>query len=160
MGLTGVPQSFALKWPNDVLLNGGKVAGILLESTGLGTAAAQLAIGVGVNLIGAPEAGMVESGAVVPVSVLGETGLRIEPEAFLAALAPAYAQWEAVFLQDGFAPLRAEWLAHAARLGEPIRARTGAQTREGVFETIDSAGNLILRMSHGPVAIPAAEVFF
>lgn len=158
--LTGVPQAFALKWPNDVLLNGGKVAGILLESTGLGTAAAQLAIGVGVNLIGAPEASMVEPGAVVPVSVLGETGLRIEPEAFLAALAPAYAQWEAVFLQDGFAPLRAEWLAHAARLGEPIRARTGAQTREGVFETIDSAGNLILRMSHGPVAIPAAEVFF
>jgi BirA family biotin operon repressor/biotin-[acetyl-CoA-carboxylase] ligase len=155
-----VPQAFTLKWPNDVLLNGGKVAGILLESTGLGTGAAQLAIGIGVNLIGAPDSSMVEPGAVAPVSVLGETGMRIEPEAFLAALAPAYAHWEALFLRDGFAPLRAEWLDHAARLGEPIRARTGTQTREGVFETIDSAGNLILRMSHGPVAIPAAEVFF
>ena len=56
--------------------------------------------------------------------------------------------------------LRQEWLAHAARLGDTIRARTGTQTREGVFETIDPAGNLILRMSSGPVAIPAAEVFF
>ena len=46
------------------------------------------------------------------------------------------------------------------RLGEAIRARTGTQTRVGVFETIDPAGNLILRMSSGPVAIPAAEVFF
>ena len=121
---------------------------------------AHLAIGIGVNLIGAPDASMVEPGAVVPVSVLGETGLRIEPEAFLAALAFAYAQWEWVFVTEGFAPLRAEWLAHAARLGEPIRARTGTQAREGVFETIDSAGNLILRMNHGTVAIPAAEVFF
>ena len=80
--------------------------------------------------------------------------------ALFDALAPAYAAWEAVFVAEGFAPLRQEWLAHAARLGETIRARTGTQTREGVFETIDPAGNLILRMSSGPVAIPAAEVFF
>ncbi len=64
------------------------------------------------------------------------------------------------FRPQGFAPLRAEWLAHAARLGEPIRARTGADTRDGVFETIDAAGTLILRTATGPVAIPAAEVFF
>ena len=58
------------------------------------------------------------------------------------------------------APLRSAWLAHAARLGEPIRARTGQESREGVFEGIDAQGNLILRMGQGPVAIPAAEVFF
>ena len=103
---------------------------------------------------------MVEPGATLPVSLLAETGLRVTPEAFLDALAPAYAAWEAVFVTEGFAPLRQEWLGHAARLGETIRARTGTQTREGVFETIDPAGNLILRMSSGPVAIPAAEVFF
>jgi BirA family transcriptional regulator, biotin operon repressor / biotin---[acetyl-CoA-carboxylase] ligase len=50
---------------------------------------------------------------------------------------------------EGFAPLRAEWLAHAARLGEPIRAAPGRHPR-GVFETIDPAGNLILRTGHGP----------
>lgn len=160
VALTGLPESFKLKWPNDVLLNGGKVAGILLESSGAGQGVQALAIGIGVNLIAAPDASQVEAGAVPPVSLLGETGLRVTPEAFLAALAPAYARWERVFVTEGFAPLRTEWLAHAARLGDTIRARTGTETREGVFETIDDTGALILRQSHGTVAIPAAEVFF
>jgi BirA family biotin operon repressor/biotin-[acetyl-CoA-carboxylase] ligase len=158
--ITGLPQSFELKWPNDVLCNGGKIAGILLESQGLNGPDPVLGIGIGVNLIAAPDASQVEAGAVPPVSLLQETGLRITPEAFLDALAPAYVRWEATFTTSGFAPLRTEWLAHAARLGEVIRARTGNDTREGVFETIDSAGNLILRTAQGPVAIPAAEVFF
>lgn len=159
VSLTGLPGAFALKWPNDVLLNGGKVAGILLESTASRTGF-DLAIGIGVNLIGAPDPAAVEPGATIPVSLLAETGLRVTPEAFLDALAPAYAAWEDAFVNQGFTALRQEWLTHAARLGDTIRARTGSQTREGVFETIDPAGNLILRMSSGPVAIPAAEVFF
>jgi BirA family transcriptional regulator, biotin operon repressor / biotin---[acetyl-CoA-carboxylase] ligase len=160
VAVTGLPGAFTLKWPNDVLLNGGKVAGILLESSGLGTAEATLCIGIGVNLIAAPDVAQLEPTAVPPVSLLAETGLRITPEGFLDALAPAYARWERVFTTDGFAPIRAEWLAHAARLGEVIRARTGENTREGVFDTVDASGSLILRMAQGPVAIPAAEVFF
>jgi BirA family biotin operon repressor/biotin-[acetyl-CoA-carboxylase] ligase len=158
--LTNLPQSFALKWPNDVLCNGGKIAGILLESQGLNTPEATLCIGIGVNLIAAPEASQVEPGAVPPVSLLQETGLKITPQAFLDALAPAYAAWEATFTTEGFAPLRTAWLSHAARLGQPIRARTGAETREGTFETIDATGNLILRTPQARLAIPAAEVFF
>jgi BirA family biotin operon repressor/biotin-[acetyl-CoA-carboxylase] ligase len=160
VALTGLPESFALKWPNDVLCNGGKCAGILLESQGLNGPHPVLCIGIGVNLIAAPDPGQVEPGAVHPLSLLQETGLRIAPGAFLDALAPAYGAWEATFTAEGFAPLRAAWLAHAARLGEPIRARTGTETREGVFETIDATGNLILRTAHGTLAIPAAEVFF
>lgn len=160
VALSGLPVGFTLKWPNDVLCNGGKLAGILLESTGLGGANPVLCIGIGVNLIAAPDPGLVEPGALPPVSLLQETGLRVTPEAFLDALAPAYARWEAAFTTNGFAPLRAAWLSHAARLGEVIRARTGSETREGVFETIDAQGNLILRMTTGAVAIPAAEVFF
>lgn len=158
--VTGIDRSFSLKWPNDVLCNGGKIAGILLESQGLNGPAPVLCIGIGVNLIAAPDPSQVEAGAVAPVSLLGETGLRITPEALLDALAPAFARWEAVFTAEGFAPLRAAWLAHAARLGEPIRARTGAETRDGLFETIDPQGNLILRTASGTLAIPAAEVFF
>lgn len=158
--VTGLDRSFTLKWPNDVLCNGGKLAGILLESQGLNGPDPVLCIGIGVNLIAAPDATQVEPGAVAPVSLLQETGLRITPEAFLDALAPAYVAWEAAFQTEGFAPLRAAWLAHAARLGETIRARTGKDSREGVFEGIDAQGNLILRAPQGKLAIPAAEVFF
>jgi BirA family transcriptional regulator, biotin operon repressor / biotin---[acetyl-CoA-carboxylase] ligase len=160
VSVTGLPGSFALKWPNDVLLNGGKVAGILLESAALGSPSATLCIGIGVNLITAPDPAAIEPGAVLPVSLLAETGLRIMPDAFLAALAPAYAHWEKTFTAEGFAPLREAWLANAARLGEVIRARTGGEEREGVFDTIDIHGNLILKMTAGVVAISAADVFF
>lgn len=160
VALTGLPAAFRLKWPNDVLLNGGKVAGILLEGLSTGQGLRHLAIGIGVNLIAAPDPSAVEPGAVPPVSLLSDTGLRVTPEAFLDALAPAFARWEAVLSEQGFAPVRAEWLAHAARLGEVIRARTGSEERQGVFETIDAGGALILRQGQGTVAIPAADVFF
>lgn len=155
VSLTGLPAAFSLKWPNDVLLNGQKLAGILLEASG-----DTLAIGIGVNLIAAPPPETVEPGAVVPASLLAETGLRLTPAAFLDALAPACARLEATFRSQGFAPLRAEWLAHAARLGTRITARTGSQSQTGIFETIDPAGNLVLRLACGTLAIPAAEVFF
>ena len=158
--VTGLEAGLTLKWPNDVLLNGGKVAGILLESQAAGAQVSHLAIGIGVNLIAAPDQSLLEAGALPAVTVLQETGLRISPEAFLDHLAPAFAHWEGVFTTQGFAPLRAEWLSHAARLGEVIRARTGTTSREGRFQTIDAAGALILQMAEGDVAIPAAEVFF
>lgn len=160
VGLTGLTANFSLKWPNDVLLNGGKLAGILLESSGAGQRIQILAIGIGVNLIAAPTAQQVEPGATPPVSLLGETGVRVTPEVFLTALARAYAQWESTFTTQGFEPLRREWLAHAARLGETIIARTGTKTETGVFETIDSAGALILTTPEARRAIPAAEIFF
>ncbi|MBC7478827.1 MAG: biotin--[acetyl-CoA-carboxylase] ligase [Pseudorhodobacter sp.] len=160
VALTDMPGAFQLKWPNDVLLNGGKVAGILLESQSAGSGIAHLAIGIGVNLIAAPDPASMEPGATSPVSLLHETGLRITPEAFLDHLAPAYAHWDEVLTTKGFAPLRQEWLTHAARLGQIIRARTASQTREGRFETIDTTGALILRQPAGPIAISAAEVFF
>ena len=160
VALTGLPQSFALKWPNDVLLNGGKLAGILLESTGTGPRIQHLAIGIGVNLIAVPQPDQVEPGATAPVSLLGETGVRVAPLAFLDALAPAYARWESLFTTLGFGPLRTEWLAHAARLGDTITARTGTRSDTGRFDGITETGALILTTSQGRNIIPAAEIFF
>jgi BirA family biotin operon repressor/biotin-[acetyl-CoA-carboxylase] ligase len=155
--MIGPTATLALKWPNDVLLNGGKVAGILLEAQ-TGHSGTILAIGLGVNLITHPPT---TDGAVVPpVSVFSETGLHLDLPNVLTRLAAAYAARETTFRTMGFAPIRADWLAHAARLGEPIRARTGDQIRDGVFQTIDDTGNLMLTMPSGTVAIPAAEVFF
>ena len=157
---TGRAEPFALKWPNDVLLNGGKVAGILLESVGAGSGVAHLAIGIGVNLVAAPGADQVEAGAVRPVSLLSETGARVTPEEFLDLLAVAYARAEAQFVSYGFTAIRSAWLARAARLGERIVARTGTETIEGTFETVDETGALVLKTAAGRRAIPAAEVFF
>jgi BirA family biotin operon repressor/biotin-[acetyl-CoA-carboxylase] ligase len=158
--LTGVPQAFSLKWPNDVLLNGGKLAGILLESTGAAGRVSHLVIGIGVNLIAAPPVETVEPGAVTPVSLLAETGVRITPESFLTHLAASFARWEETFQRQGFAPIREVWLDRAARLGEPVRARTGTRERRGIFETIDASGALVLNVDGQREAIPAAEVFF
>jgi BirA family biotin operon repressor/biotin-[acetyl-CoA-carboxylase] ligase len=157
---TGRDASFKLKWPNDVLLNGGKVAGILLESVGAGQGVSHLIIGIGVNLVAAPGADQVEPGAVPPVSLLSETGTRISPEAFLDLLAPAFARLEEQFSTYGFAPIRTAWLNEAARLGETITARTTSETITGRFETIDEAGNLILTTAKGRRVIPAADIFF
>lgn len=155
VSLTGMQAPFALKWPNDLLLNGCKLSGILLEATG-----PDLVIGIGVNLIAAPPRELVEEGAVPPVSLLAETGMRFTPKQFLEALDPALTYWEERLVTEGFAPLREAFLARAARLGEQITARTGHMTRVGTFETIDNDGNLILRMEDGIQAIPAADVFF
>lgn len=160
IAVTGKPELFALKWPNDVLLNGGKVAGILLESAGRGGQADLLAIGVGVNLASAPGPDEVEEGSVLPVSLAAETGVCIAPEDFLQHLAAAYAVFEEQFMQFGFAPLRTAWLAHAARLGEVITARTGQNERTGTFEDVDKDGNLMLRTATGVTRIAAADVFF
>lgn len=158
--VTGPGAVISLKWPNDVLLNGGKVAGILLESAGQGRAVNHLVIGIGVNLVAAPPRDLVEPGATPPVSILGETGARIAPDEFLTLLAAAFARWEAQFTTYGFAPIRSAWLARAARLGQPITARTVTETIAGTFDTIGEDGALILLTAQGRRAIPAADVYF
>ena len=157
-GIAGGAATVEVKWPNDVLLNGGKVAGILLESAS--GPDAHLAIGFGVNLSQAPEAGQVEPGAVRPVCVLSQTGADLSPEAFLDLLAPAYARREAQFAAAGFAAIRADWLERAARIGETVRARTPLEEFAGAFETVDEAGCIVLSSGRKRVAIPAAEIFF
>ena len=157
---TGNSQSFSLKWPNDVLLNGGKLAGILLESVATGDQNSHLAVGIGINLENVPKVGEIESGAVRPVSLVMETGLFITPLECLTLLGPAYAKWEHKFSTYGFAPIREAWLTRAARLGQVITARTGQQELTGTFDTIDDAGQLILSTAKGRRAIPAADIYF
>jgi BirA family transcriptional regulator, biotin operon repressor / biotin---[acetyl-CoA-carboxylase] ligase len=155
---TGRPGSFALKWPNDVLLNGGKVAGMLLET--IGPRGDALSIGIGVNLAQAPGADQVEPGAIRPVSLLSETGASVSPADFLDLLAPAYARYEAQIATFGFAPIRTAWLDRAARLGEQITARLPGEDLTGRFDTVDAQGQLVLSTPQGPRRIAAADVFF
>jgi BirA family biotin operon repressor/biotin-[acetyl-CoA-carboxylase] ligase len=149
-------EGLSLKWPNDVLLEGGKVAGILLESPARGL----LVLGVGINLVAAPGADAVEAGAMRPVSLYEVTRLRILPETMLDALAAAFAAREAQFVTWGFAPVRAEWMRHVARLGQSVTARMPGETVTGTFETVDEDGHLVLRRPEGIRRIAAADIFF
>jgi BirA family biotin operon repressor/biotin-[acetyl-CoA-carboxylase] ligase len=154
------PLDITLKWPNDVLVSGGKVAGILLESSPRG-ALPCLAIGFGVNLLHAPDASAVEPSATPATSLQVQTGQTLAPQTFLTHLAAAYALREAQISAHGFAPIRADFLAHAARLGTQITARLANGTEHtGRYETIDADGNLILITHVGRMVIPAADVFF
>ena len=144
-----------LKWPNDALLNGAKVAGILLESFG-GTPA-QLAIGIGVNLAHAPAAAEARWR---PTSVAAETGSAPEPDAALGILAERLEHWLRLDAAEGFAPVRAAWLARAARLGQPIEARLASTTLTGRFEDVDTDGALVLGTAGGRRRIAAADIFF
>lgn len=156
VAVTGREDAFSLKWPNDVLLRGGKVAGILLEGGRDGL----LLIGVGINLASAPAASEVEKDAVRPVSVKEELSVEVRPEDFLTTLASHYAVLEAQFTTYGFGPIRARWLAHAARLGEVITARIGEESHQGIFEDVDDDGQLVLRGPRGRRRIAAADVYF
>lgn len=149
-------QRLAQKWPNDVLLDGGKIAGILLESGARGQYVDWLAIGIGVNLKSAP---VVRGAVFAPVALSGAQD-DIGPEAFLTRLADCYATQEDKLATFGFARIREDWLRHAARLGEEITVTTAQTTVKGIFDTVDPAGNLILQTTDGTKIISAAEIHF
>lgn len=156
---TGRTDGLWLKWPNDVLLNGGKLAGILLETLPSGNLPAAVSIGIGVNLVAAPDAHEVEARALRPVA-LTEAGAAPSPEDFLHLLAPAFAQYETQLTTYGFAPIRAAWLDRAAHLGDTVTARTGSEEIRGVFETIDAVGQIVLGTPQGRRTVAAADIFF
>ncbi len=126
---------FHLKWPNDVLMNGAKVCGLLSEI--VWHSPAMIALGCGINLAHAPE------GLGYPVAKIGA---QVEPDDMLprldARLASRLAAWDE---GKGFAGIRAAWLRHAHGLGEKI-AINGL---EGVFEGLAEDGGLSLKMDDG-----------
>jgi len=139
-----------LKWPNDVLVGGGKVAGILPESAiGRGGEVEHLVMGVGVNVGFAPQLPeMRYPGAALGGSV--ETTL----ERFTAALAERLAQWR----RDGFETVRAAWLAKAGPLGLEVDVKLGEELVRGRFAGLDREGALLLDTPTGPRKIVAGEL--
>jgi BirA family biotin operon repressor/biotin-[acetyl-CoA-carboxylase] ligase len=145
-----------VKWPNDVLANGRKVSGILLESASACGEPYFLAIGIGINLAHFPP------DTEFPATSLAALGV-VPPPAVkaMAQLAAHFAKWYEVWRVEGFAPVRDAWLARAANLGGRIRARLTNEEMSGVFEGIDETGALLLRESPDRLrTIAAGEVFF
>ena len=141
--------SGTLKWPNDVLLEGRKVAGILLERCG-----PALAIGIGVNLAHFPP------DTEFPATAIAAYATPPNPEDALTVLAAAFAPWYERWCAGGFAALKQHWLAGAAERGAPIRARLANEEQAGLFEGIDNNGALLLRQGDSLRTITAGEVFF
>ncbi len=142
-----------LKWPNDVLAEGRKIAGILLESLGQG----RLAIGIGLNLAHHPP----EAETRWPATSLRQlAGHAPAPEEALETLAAAFARWQGVRAAEGFGAIRAAWLARAAQRGGPIEVRLPAETLTGTFEDVDPTGRLVLTTPEGARSIAAGDVFF
>ncbi len=145
-----------VKWPNDVLGDGRKLVGILLESaSGESGRAAWLAIGVGLNLAHFPP-----DTAFPATSIAALTGTAPGCDDALTELAAHFAKWYEIWRARGFAPVRDAWLARAAGLGSRIRARLSNEEVWGVFEGIDETGALMLREAGAVRHIAAGEVFF
>jgi BirA family biotin operon repressor/biotin-[acetyl-CoA-carboxylase] ligase len=144
-----VPHRLTLKWPNDVLLDGLKVAGILLEKQGAATI-----IGIGVNLAAHP------TDSERPATSLGAIGTPPTPAAAIENLADQFALARAAWRIAGFAPVQQAWLNRAAGLGQPLIARLGSETLTGLFEGLADDGALQLRLDNGTIrAVHAGEVF-
>jgi BirA family biotin operon repressor/biotin-[acetyl-CoA-carboxylase] ligase len=143
-----------LKWPNDVLADGAKISGVLLELVESG-AASLIALGIGVNIVSKPE------GVDYPTArLLDRLGAAPAPAPaeVAAALDTAFAAWRATWRRSGFAPVRAAWLARAAGLGAQIRVRLENATVTGVFQDLDPSGALVLDCDDGPRTVRAGAV--
>jgi BirA family transcriptional regulator, biotin operon repressor / biotin---[acetyl-CoA-carboxylase] ligase len=147
--------AISLKWPNDVLMTGRKLAGLLLESQSRADGMLDwLVVGIGINLATYP----VE--VEYPATALAATGADAEPEAMLGALAATFLAWYERWRDGvGFATIRTEWLAQAQGLNQPIRVRLSGETRQGVFAGLDTDGALLLDTGTGRQRIAAGEVF-
>ncbi|MGK6319932.1 biotin--[acetyl-CoA-carboxylase] ligase [Sphingomonas sp. DT-204] len=128
-----------LKWPNDLLLDGAKLAGILLERAG-----DTVVIGCGVNLAHHP--GLAERAT----TSLADHGTTVDPAVFAETLAESFARWLARWRGEGLAPIRQRWLERAHPAGTALTARLPDGTAvDGLFDGLDSQGALILRLADG-----------
>ncbi len=145
-------SKFAVKWPNDLLLGGAKLAGILIESES--TPVLSAAIGIGVNCASHPEE------TPYPATDLLSAGAKVAPKRLFDALSAAMQQRLLEWRRGGgFAQIRADWLARAAGLGEQIKVRLSDREFCGRFDGLDEAGRLLLDQAGQLVTVTAGDVF-
>jgi BirA family biotin operon repressor/biotin-[acetyl-CoA-carboxylase] ligase len=147
-----LPQgtALAIKWPNDLLVDGAKLSGILLERAG-----DAVVVGVGVNLAHHPDL------PDRPATSLAAQGAGVDAATFLETLAECFTRWLGRWRGEGLAPIRARWMERAHPPGTALTARLpdGSAT-DGLFERLDTDGALILRLADGTTrVIHAADVF-
>ena len=154
------PALVSIKWPNDVLLDGVKASGILIESGVHANGDLWLAVGIGVNLAHAPE--NTERGATSVAARLRADLAYVPPiEAAAEILAETFAVWWGRWQTLGFEPVLEAWTSRLTGLNGPCVARLDNETLEGEAEGVEPDGALRLRLADGSVRlISAGDVFF
>jgi BirA family biotin operon repressor/biotin-[acetyl-CoA-carboxylase] ligase len=155
--LAGSDQlKYFLKWPNDILVRGHKLCGLLVEAEAMTDGGLAVVAGIGTNIIAAPE------GTPTPATSLATLGVNVGAEELFAALSDAWVEFRGIWDNGrGFAEIRKLWLERAFGLGERVAIQTGTATVEGTFDTIDDTGSLIVRTAEGKrMPITAGEVHF
>ncbi len=145
--------TFVCKWPNDILCNGAKVSGMLLEM-----AQPFVILGVGVNVVAGPPADMAQ----YPATCLTDAGSKADAQAVCAAFGDRLEFWYDGWRTDGFDPVRQAWLDHAAGVGQAVTVRLADTTvLEGRFGGLDANGALLLETPDGTrQPVMAGDVFF
>lgn len=142
---------FRVKWPNDVLCAGAKIAGMLLEQAG-----DLIILGVGVNVVAHPDQ------ALYPATSLAKTGSGAEALDVLTAFCERLGHWYGIWRAEGFAPIREAWLEVAVGLGQPVTARLADESvLEGRFSGLAPDGALEMADENNHIRrILAGDVFF
>jgi len=151
----GEDPKLKIKWPNDILHDGAKLAGMLLESTQLADGTFACVMGIGVNCISHPQTTPYKA------TDLAEIGtLLTDRDTVFEKLAKHVSLWLGIWAEgQNFDAVRREWLCHAGGLGSRISIAASGHEQTGIFETIDPQGRLVLRTEHETVQIHAGDVF-
>jgi len=149
-------MKFSLKWPNDVLAGPQKLAGILLEAEAVADGRLAVVVGIGINVIAAPE------GTPTPATSLAALGINIGAEELFTVLSDSWAEFRGIWDRGrGFGEIRRLWLERATGLERGVAVHTGGSIVEGIFDTIDESGCMIVRTLDGKrVPISAGDVYF
>lgn len=149
------PAQLQLKWPNDLLLDGRKLGGILVEGSTRADGHTTAVVGIGVNCRHHPAL------AEYPATDLAASGFSVAPEALFSALGTRMAERLREWNRGAnFASIRSAWLARGSGIGSAVEVRLANRTLNGVFETIDVAGALVLRHRDGSQeTVAAGDVF-
>ena len=157
----GGSDGVEIKWPNDMVAHGAKLAGLMLEGAGLADGRFACVIGFGVNCASHPDGPGRPGGLPYQAQHLDAlAGRAISPAEILARLSFKMTEWLGLYNRsDNFAAVRETWLSLAAGLGGPLRVRAAGGDLHGIFQTIDASGRLVLAKDGTTTHVDAGDVF-